>query len=250
MIRYAGERAGSPGTVRARTRSHNQEEGVTTVTDDPTTDYRKAGDERLDEAAEGSRHKTGPGSWARLDRNDRDDTAASLRTLRRAFPGRRPPLTTPLTDNALASGTMAVLELRARLKPLGENEQQRSASEISREVINAAAPFIQRDLLSRVVADRLWMTGWALLGPFVAVAALGTGAVYAAVNEVTWLLILLISAAVVTSFGAMQVTSAVRRQTGRALSLLERPLTGPPPAEDESASTMDIFTADNRKATK
>jgi hypothetical protein len=184
-----------------------------------------------------------PGTSPRMAAAGTGTSAAhALLVLRQAF-GKKPPLYAPLTENAIAAGTAALIELRSRLRPLGERDQDRPAKDIAREVLTAAAPFVQRDMISRLGADRLWLYGWFMLGPVLAAAAgLTTALVYALVTGVTWLAIVSGVVLVLQSAGVMQMSGALARQRSRTQAVLDRPLTGPAPADD-AEKTVDISTA-------
>lgn len=165
----------------------------------------------------------------------------ALRVLRQVC-GTRPALLLPVSMNTRAAATAAVVEMRARCTAItGENEGSRPPREVADEVLRAAAPFIQRDLVNRVFADRLWMTAVVSASAVVSLAGMGAAAVWAAMYGVVWLAVVLGFAAAAVAWCTWQLAAGLRHQAGRARSIAEQPLTGQ--QVDESARTVDLATA-------
>lgn len=182
---------------------------------------------------------------ARVERPDRDDGGRAARSLKvlRTMMSPRPPLFAPLSGNAIAAGTAAVIEMRSKLSAIGERDRNRPARDVAREVLSASAPFVQADLLSRVASDRLWVLSWITFSMVMAGGGLLATLVYALVVHVPWLAGVVVFALAGFVGATLQICSAVRRQARRVRSISERPLTGPGPAVDDSAETVDITTA-------
>jgi hypothetical protein len=191
----------------------------------------------------------------------------ALRVLRQVS-GTRPPLLLPVSVNARAAGTAAVVEMRTRVATItaepgdrparevadevaelksrlfeltGETEHARPPREVADEVLRAATPFIQRDLVNRVFADRLWMTGMISGCAVAAGVGFAVAAVYAVVAGAAWLSVVLGFSAAAVGWCTWQMAAAVRHQVDRARSIADAPLTGQKP--DEAASTVDLATA-------
>lgn len=163
----------------------------------------------------------------------------ALRILRRVM-GRRPPLLLPVSDNARAAATAAVCELRARTHAIaGETEMDRPVMEVSSHVLDAAAPFIQRDLVNRVLADRLIMLSTIGVGAAASAVALVCALVYGLTVGAVWLSTVAGIGLLVSGFASYQLASAVGRQTQRAREVSAQPMTG----VDQAEETIDLTAA-------
>ena len=163
-----------------------------------------------------------------------DEQSRIIRTLRGFF-GDRPPLFGQVPRSALAAGAAAVVEVSAQVRLYGETVGHRPAGDLARTVLEAGAPYIQRDILQRVAGDRVWMQGWWVLGQVVAATVgLACAVVFGVVAGVTWLTVVAGCAFALHTFGLHQIWSSNRRQLSRAKQLLRRPS---PEAGD---ATVDI----------